>query len=608
MNNSVLDRKITMFKDIKTIKEPYNITVGTALQRLKSGRSSSLIDNVRQGNKEDKKALPVTCWSGTFSERRDDAIQEHSGLLVLDFDDVDVEQVKPIVSFDDYTLACWVSPSGNGIKALVQITNPERHRDHFRAISKYYHKQYGLDIDPSGINESRACYESSDVDLVINENAKSFGGMVTERAEAQTASVVISGFTDYEQLNIACRMIRRASDGEKHSTLIRASRLVGGYIAAGKMEEEEAFRVLLREIQKRDIESVDNAVSAIRYGIEEGKMMPVKELMEEKDKAQREMKIIDGDMSFVSSDDDDYKWIADFADGNIQLGLPTGNSQLDNYWRFKKNFTIINGHSNIGKTTFALYLQVVASMLHGWKWMVYSSENSTASIKMRLMEFAMDMRINDMNYAQRKLAYEWVNKHFTLISNNQVYSYSDLLIFGEKLINNEAIDGIFIDPYNGLRVDIGYNSKLNTHEYHYEAASEMLTFANSKNIALWLNTHSVTEAQRIKGADGLPIAPYAEQSEGGGKFVNRSSDFLTFHRKIQHPEPDMRRRIEVHVRKIRETETGGQPTPYDSPILFEMNNQRTSFRHVMGSMLFQPLSLSNQQTAITPSSSIDDIF
>jgi hypothetical protein len=39
----------------------------------------------------------------------------------------------------------------------------------------------------------------------------------------------------------------------------------------------------------------------------------------------------------------------------------------------------------------------------------------------------------------------------------------------------------------------------------------------------------------------------------------------------------MRRTIEVHVRKIRETESGGEPTSLDYPVLFEMNKFNTGF-------------------------------
>jgi hypothetical protein len=133
------------------------------------------------------------------------------------------------------------------------------------------------------------------------------------------------------------------------------------------------------------------------------------------------------------------------------------------------------------------------------------------------------------------------------------------------------------------------NRNVGTHEYHYEAASEFLTYSKRKDIAVWLNTHAVTEAQRMKGEDGLPIAPFAEQTEGGGKFVNRCDSFLTFHRKIQHPEPHMRKTMEFHVRKVRETETGGSPTSYNEPLMFEMNASKTGFTNGVGRLMFPTL-------------------
>jgi len=90
--------------------------------------------------------------------------------------------------------------------------------------------------------------------------------------------------------------------------------------------------------------------------------------------------------------------------------------------------------------------------------------------------------------------------------------------------------------------------------------------------------HAVTEAQRRKGDDGLPTAPYAEDTEGGGKFVNRADCFITIHRKVQAPDPNIRKTSEVHIRKVREVKTGGQPTPLDSPFCMTINSTRTGFR------------------------------
>ncbi len=584
--------QVTIFKNVFDKTTPHYIPLQQALERIQSGKSSTLVSEVRDGDKEKKKELPVVCFSGEFSSRSDDALFEHSGLVVLDFDHVDVDATKTSLATDDFIHSCWTSPSGNGVKAIVRITNPERHRDHFRALIKYFERTHGLELDESGINESRACFESHDPDIIIKDDCKKFGHFATEFAEAQTPTNEAYDYTDYMKLNLAARMIRNASDGEKHSTLVRAARLCGGYVAAGKMEQDEVVRILHREICKRDVESESHALNTILDGIELGKKMPIREIIDEEKTAQREMLLNDGDMSFISSDDEDWRWIDDYAQGKIPIGLDTGDPGLDEHFRYKKEFVIINGHSNVGKTTTALYMIANSAIRHGWKWIIYSSENRTASVKMSLMQFAVNRKVGDMNYNERKQAYKWVNEHFTIISNNQVYSYSDIILFMEKVMRQQPCDAIFVDPYNSLKLDMK-GSGLQTHDYHYEAASEFLTFSKTHDVAVWLNMHAVTEAQRRKGEDGLPVAPYAEDTEGGGKFVNRADCFLTIHRKVQSQDPSIRKLSELHVRKVREVETGGQPTPLDEPYKVVMNLSHTGFTGWLSKKpLFQPITIS----------------
>tara|TARA_R110000772_G_scaffold92111_1_gene188762 strand:+ start:2961 stop:4730 length:1770 start_codon:yes stop_codon:yes gene_type:complete len=521
--------------------------------------------------------LPAVLFSGEFSSRSDDKISEHSGLIVLDFDHVEVEPTKKALAIDDYVYACWVSPSANGIKALVRVSNPERHRDHFRALVKYFDTQYGLDLDSSGINESRACFESYDPEIIVKEGSKKFGNFLSQEAFDAPPVTPIQTLTDYTKLNVAVRMIRNATEGEKHNTLIKAATLCGGYIAAGRLEEEEVCRVLLREIVKRDIESPEAAKETIRKGVDHGKTLPIRDVVNQEQDHERKMRIQDGDMSFISSDSDDYKWIDDFSQGRIDQGLDTGSTLLDEHFKYKKELVIMNGHSNVGKTTTALYFMVNSSVRHGWKWMVYSAENRTASIKMSLMQFVANKRVGNMSYTERKNSYEWVKEHFIVINNAEVYSYVDIILFMEKVIHYKKIDAVFIDPYNALRLDMRSSEMKNTHDYHYEAATSFLTFSNNHNIAVWLNMHAVTEAQRLKGADGLPRAPFAEDTEGGGKFVNRADGFLTIHRKVQATDPHTRNMTEIHVRKVREVETGGRPTPLAEPFKITMNLAHTGF-------------------------------
>lgn len=584
-----MTEQVTIFKDIYSKDEPFYKSVEYCLNRIKNGGSKEAILKLRNGEKQHKKTLPVVLWSGTFSTRKDDAIINHSSFIVLDFDHIDVSQSKALLATDNFVFSCWVSPSGNGLKALVKVSDSSAHRDHFRALERYFDKEYGLEVDPSGVNESRACYESYDENIAINESASVFTSRITEDAVDSVQTVVRrhTDYTDYAKLNIAARMVNQAPDGARHETLLRAAKFCGGYISVSRMEEEEVKRVLFQEFARRDYDTDYNPKVTIIDGINYGKTVPITETLSEEKSIERDLAIYDGDMSFVSSDDDDYDWIEKLARGEIQVGLSTGNEILDEYFRFKKEFVMINGHSNVGKTTSALYMIVASAVKHDWKWIIYSSENNTASIKAKLMQFMVDRKLNEMTESERKKAFALVKKNFIIISNNDVYSYTDLILYAQKIMVNQRVDGFFIDPYNSLKIKTSGN--ISTHEYHYEATSELLTFSKANDIAIWVNAHAVTEAQRMKGEDGLPIAPFAEQTEGGGKFVNRCDSFLTYHRKIQHPDHDERRTTELHVRKVRETETGGQPTPYDEPFKMVMNSSMTGFHCLQGSRrLFTP--------------------
>ena len=576
----------------------HTVDLMKALDRIREGKSKDAVELVRQGDKSSKKKLPMVMFSGEFSHRKDVGLQRHSGMIVLDFDNLEnVEDSKMKLATDEHSFATWISPSGNGVKVLVRVTNPENHDKHFRALHKYYDKAYGLELDTSGVNVSRGCYESYDPNIVINEQSKKFGGMLSEKSESQKAEV--SQMTDYMKLNIAATMVRDAKEGERHAKLLRAARLCGGYIAAGRMEEGVVMEVLLREFSRREFDRGYNPDMVIRDGIESGKMSPLSEILSDEKKIKREQMVESGDLSFISSDEEDMKWMSDFLADRIQVGLTTGDERMDRHFVYKRDFTIINGISNVGKTSFALYMMMNASMRHGWKWLVYSAENKTASIKMKLLEYAMGRKIKGMTADEIREGMSWLSKHFIVITNKDVVSYLDLLIYAERLLANDiTFDGFFIDPYNALRIDISSNSGINTHEYHYEAASELLTFSNGNEKAVWLNVHAFTSAQRKMGDDGHVQAPQAPDTEGGGKFVNRADNFLTFHRKTMHEDMNIRRSVEFHVRKVREVETGGEPTPNRAPLMFRLSSDGTQFFNSSGLPVFSPLKIEERQSEI----------
>ena len=57
--------------------------------------------------------------------------------------------------------------------------------------------------------------------------------------------------------------------------------------------------------------------------------------------------------------------------------------------------------------------------------------------------------------------------------------------------------------------------------------------------------------------------------------VNRADDVISVHRYTQHPTRWMV--SDIHVVKVKETETGGKPTPLDAPISLRMQPGNTCF-------------------------------
>jgi hypothetical protein len=290
--------------------------------------------------------------------------------------------------------------------------------------------------------------------------------------------------------------------------------------------------------------------------------------------------LIDDDLSFLEDDFDEYLELA--RRDMLPKGLPTYIPKLDNHFLFKESdLVMVNGVDNVGKTIVIIFLQLLASLYHDWKWIIFSCENTNRSLHKRLMEFYWGKKIQQMNDVEFKVANEFVRNHFKFIKTDEdLYNYRDIINMVKKAMKKYKFHGGLIDPYNGLKIEITATSKLNTHEYHYEAISEIKQFGTKFNFSWYINNHAVTSALRTKGQDGFQVAPGKEDTEGGGKFSNKASSFMTIHRNTQHPTEWMI--TDLHVRKIKETETGGKVTPKGQPIRIVMRGNGCAFAEFAG--------------------------
>jgi len=227
------------------------------------------------------------------------------------------------------------------------------------------------------------------------------------------------------------------------------------------------------------------------------------------------------------------------------------------------------GHANVGKTTVILYLMLLYSIKHNIRWLIFSSENEAHSIIRKLIEFLAAKPINKITDEEFNKHKQFVFNQFKIIDANELHTYKTLLELATSIKKAWNYQGFLIDPYNSLMKDRDMLKGINSHDYDYEATSEIRIFCKTHNVAIWLNTHAATEALRKKHGTsdeyaGHPIPPMASDVEGGGKFVNRSDEFICIHRYTQHPTDWMYNHI--HIRKVKDIDTGGRPTPIDEPI------------------------------------------
>jgi len=129
-----------------------------------------------------KATLPYFTGSGVFSKREDKGLIEHSGKIIIDFDNLmDITAARQILEADKYTEYLFKSCSGGGLAVVVNI-EPGRHLDSFLFLEDYYKRTYNLTIDKACKDVSRPRYISYDPELYAAtyfENVKLIDNSIT---------------------------------------------------------------------------------------------------------------------------------------------------------------------------------------------------------------------------------------------------------------------------------------------------------------------------------------------------------------------------------------------------------------------------------------------
>lgn len=225
---TLCDAQISVYKDVKdTIGTTHSFGKIATWIKNGSGEFADTVASVRAAETKDartglKLTLPGATFCGEFSRRKRDNLTKHSGLLCLDFDDVeDLVAKKEALSKDDHVVMAFVSPSGTGLKVILRVPDGVDHDHVFDECARYL-KHYELEADRAASDVSRLCFLSHDPDAIINFDAEELPIMPPEIEQKMRSSVPETGDRIGDRYN-ACANVRDRSAailctlGWKHS-------------------------------------------------------------------------------------------------------------------------------------------------------------------------------------------------------------------------------------------------------------------------------------------------------------------------------------------------------------------------------------------------------
>lgn len=164
--------------------EPAGVTTLAQLAAdIRGGRWQAQVEQLRAMTAEEysqnKRNLPAAAFGGTFSKRKRDALITPSRLVVIDIDHVEgaeLASIKARLMADQHTALLFVSPSGNGLKAVfvADFVDDATFKHAWRAIAAYLSEKHSITLDPTGKDICRLCYVSHDPEAYYNPDAVQF--------------------------------------------------------------------------------------------------------------------------------------------------------------------------------------------------------------------------------------------------------------------------------------------------------------------------------------------------------------------------------------------------------------------------------------------------
>lgn len=517
----------------------------------KKSKSTPLVEQIRstpgkEARDELKKNLPVVLFGGEFSARLDSALKKYSRLVILDFDDCNVRTKREELILLPYIYSVWLSPSGDGLKALVKVAT-DNHRGHFIALKKEIEG-----VDGSGVNESRACFVSYDPNLYLNESSEIY------------TKVVEQANTDEQKIEFLKKWLANKGEafvqGSRNNFL---TKLCGAFNRFG-IDKEYAKKVVERDyvagsdFALREAHAVVESVYK-RYADVHGTSKFDNTFSKDEVEDILSTELPADDIVVAASIKAD---MMKAYDEGIKGGDTTYFPGLDNHFRWMRGeTTTLTGIPNGGKSFVLQQLLLFKAVFEKQKFILFSPEQyPPVFFYQELIRALIGKPIEET--APGRMTRQEYERGFDFVSSFFFYLYPKsgnpspewtMARAAEGIIKHGA-DGVIVDPVNSQE----HNKKDSGGRDDIYIANMLV---KEKNFAIQQNIYFVNVAHPRnigKNEEGFYKEPSADEVSGGGSWWSKSDNILTFHRPSM-PLDFMDTTCTLRSTKIKKQSQNGKP-------------------------------------------------
>jgi twinkle protein len=233
----------------------------------------------------------------------------------------------------------------------------------------------------------------------------------------------------------------------------------------------------------------------------------------------------------------------------VALGMP----ELDELIKFMPGqVTVATGVPGAGKTNFFNWISVRLANRYGWKFGVFSPEQSPASVVyISLIESYMGKpyqiiaeryRPYVMNVTEKEIGKKWVNDRFFVMKDEEMEATLDgILSKAEELVQSKGIRGLIIDPWNWVEQHMNHGE--NETQFTNRAMSQIVRFARKYSVHVFLIAHP---RKMYKNRDTQEYdVPTLYDISGSSAFFNKTHNGVVVYRKYSDNS------IVIYVQKIK---------------------------------------------------------